>query len=191
MVPLVKFYLKCVFAIAWPMALVVAVMTFGDTYQKGWELTADMGGRILLVLIVPAIFSVLLTIAQVLSMRKYGFALTAENLKVRQTRVVILSCGEEEAVHRCVTAIHRLPRATFTAGTDYQAGIIRFQTGRSSKGRGEVLEIWLRKRSDTRTMITVSSRPKGIDFLHFFDFAQNLRNVERIIAVLQQPTEDL
>jgi hypothetical protein len=120
------------------------------------------------------------------SVKKRGFAPTAENLSVRQSRTVIVNYGYEEAFARCLAAVHSLKRVSIGAETSSESGVIQARTRQSNGGGGEKIWIRLRARSERSTFVTVKCRPAMVVLV--VDYGRSLRNTTAILNSVQEKT---
>ena len=186
MTPAAKHYVKLFVGFTFFYTLLVAILVVGLAV-----LTRD--GRVVIFALfaatvggvsVGAITSVALGTGHVYSLKKLGFAITDANLSAHQEKTVMAMCGYGEAFNRCVAAIESLPGVRILEDTSVEHGTIHARRA-SWWNWGETIQCRLRARTDERTLVTVSSRPRAVGTV--LDYGRNLQNVETIASVLQGP----
>lgn len=113
-------------------------------------------------------------LSQIYGLKKIGVKeFTADNLSVRQTRVVLSNLGIQDLFSKL-----KADPETQKLETAENGNLIIFKTSLSMWSWGEKVTIHARKVSDTTTEYVIESRPKMRT--HMVDSGRNLRNVMRI-----------
>ncbi len=183
--PVTKLYLK-LFGAFTALLLVCSggpALAIIHTADHRANLGLAAGVTILVVLPAAALMALFLGILQTYPLKKLGLPLTDENLSVRPTKTVVLPFAYPEALHRCLAAVRALRRTKSIDETRTAEGILQARTGLTWDSAGERIELRLRRKNDNWTMVTVSSRKRVFTWL--VDGGRNIRNVEKIIALLQ------
>lgn len=122
------------------------------------------------------------------SVKRKGFSLSEDMLRVHQNRNLSLSLPYETAFNDCIRALESLEKSNVKTA-DSSTGKIEVTVGWSWKSWGEKITINISKSEDNQTEIDISSRPTLRTTI--VDYSKNFENVENISIFLRQRASDL
>ena len=117
------------------------------------------------------------------SIKRKGFDLSEDMLRVHQNRNLSLSLPYETAFNDCIRALESLERSNVKTA-DSSTGKIEATVGWSWKSWGEKIAIDISKSKENQTEIAISSRPALRTTI--VDYGKNFENVENISIFLRQ-----
>jgi len=116
------------------------------------------------------------------SVKRKGFELTAENLRARHIRHLLLPLSYETAFDNCVAAVKSLRKSEVTA-VESSMGKIEAKIGGSWESWGDRITISVVSKSeDNQISVTISSEPTS----QILDYGRNLQHVEAITDFLNK-----
>lgn len=126
----------------------------------------------------------------IIAVRRQGFPITNETLKVRQQRQLIIDLPFADTFTLCQAAVGHLKRSWINEEkTDYATGEIVARKGMSWWSWGESIHFKLQTRADGRTDVDIECRPviRGVRM----DLGINLGNMNALIGFLVSHSVDL
>jgi hypothetical protein len=116
------------------------------------------------------------------AVKKLGFPITDETLRIPQERTLTLDAPFAEAFTACLGAVRALPGTAVLEETDYQQGVIEAVKGVSWSSWGEKIRFELRETTPGHTRVTIRCRPALSTTLA--DFGVSLRNMDTLVSQL-------
>ncbi|RLE64609.1 MAG: hypothetical protein DRJ38_05180 [Thermoprotei archaeon] len=139
----------------------------------------------------PTIWSILLNLAFILTPvyllhRRALRKMSAVNIprSKRNRRVVELECPYDEAFNLCTLALNAVKGGAKILSRNKSTGLITTKTGATIYSWGEVITFNIRRVSDNRTRIEITSKPANI--IQILDYGKNFENIEKIVAFLKE-----
>jgi len=101
----------------------------------------------------------------------------------RNRRVIELQCPYDEAFNLCTLAVNVVRGRPRILRRDKSMGRIIAKTSVTIYSWGETITFNIRRISDNRTQVEISSKPAIIQIL---DYGKNFENIEKIVAFLKE-----
>ena len=102
----------------------------------------------------------------------------------RNMRVIELECPYDEAFKLCTLAVNVVRGRPRILSRDKSRGLITAKTGITRDSWGEIITFNIRRISDNRTRIEISSR--SVIYVQILDSGKNFENIEKITAFLRE-----